>query len=168
MKITHRPPTPADIDSWFAELDRFAEVPFMEEGAGSRRCRSSGLCHREPVRIRACEKPRPGRLHGRGLTERSDADETTISDEAAVWSVTQAKARFSEVVDRAREQGPQAITKNGRPAVVVVSIEEWIVGVSLAEIRLGIERLAQGSAAPGWTRGYERSCRSAANVASCR
>ena len=29
MKITHRPPTPADIDSWFAELDRFAEVPFM-------------------------------------------------------------------------------------------------------------------------------------------
>jgi len=43
----------------------------------------------------------------------------------AVWSVAQAKARFSEVVERAREQGPQAITKNGRPAVVVVSIEEW-------------------------------------------
>ena len=102
------------------------------------------------------------------MTERSEADEATISDEAAVWSVTQAKARFSEVVDRAREQGPQAITKNGRPAVVVVSIEEWIVGVSLAEIRLGIERLAQGSAAPGWTGGCERSCRSAANVASCR
>ena len=48
-----------------------------------------------------------------------------MSDKAAVWSVTQAKVRFSEVVDRAREQGPQAITKNGRPAVVVVSIEEW-------------------------------------------
>ena len=58
--------------------------------------------------------------------------------------MTQAKARFSEVVDRAREQGPQAITKNGRPAVVVVSIEEWIVGVSLAEIWFGIERLALG------------------------
>jgi prevent-host-death family protein len=48
-----------------------------------------------------------------------------MSNDATLWSVTQAKARFSEVVDRAREQGPQAITKNGRPAVVVVSIEEW-------------------------------------------
>jgi prevent-host-death family protein len=48
-----------------------------------------------------------------------------MSEKAAVWSIAQAKARFSEVIDRAREQGPQAITKNGRPAVVVVSIEEW-------------------------------------------
>ena len=32
MKITHRLPMPADIDSWFAELDRFADVPFMEDG----------------------------------------------------------------------------------------------------------------------------------------
>ena len=48
-----------------------------------------------------------------------------MSEKATVWSIAQAKARFSEVVDRAREQGPQAITKNGHPAVVVVSIEEW-------------------------------------------
>ena len=48
-----------------------------------------------------------------------------MSDKAAVWSVAQAKARFSEVIERAREEGPQAITKYGRPAVVVVSIEEW-------------------------------------------
>ena len=48
-----------------------------------------------------------------------------MSVKAAVLSVAQAKARLSEVIDRAREQGPQAITKNGRPAVVVVSIEEW-------------------------------------------
>jgi len=48
-----------------------------------------------------------------------------LSEKATVWSIAQAKARFSEVVDRAREQGPQAITKNGHPAVVVVSIEEW-------------------------------------------
>ena len=25
-------PMGADIDAWFAELDRFADVPFMEEG----------------------------------------------------------------------------------------------------------------------------------------
>jgi prevent-host-death family protein len=48
-----------------------------------------------------------------------------MSEKAAVWSVAQAKARFSEVVDRALKQGPQAITRNGRPAVVVVSVEEW-------------------------------------------
>ena len=32
MKMTRRPPMPADIDSWFPELDRFAEVPFMVDG----------------------------------------------------------------------------------------------------------------------------------------
>jgi prevent-host-death family protein len=48
-----------------------------------------------------------------------------MSEKAAVWSVAQAKARLSEVVDRALKEGPQAITRNGRPTVVVVSIEEW-------------------------------------------
>ena len=48
-----------------------------------------------------------------------------MSERVSVWSVAQAKARFSEVVDRALKQGPQAITRNGRPAVVVVSVEEW-------------------------------------------
>jgi prevent-host-death family protein len=48
-----------------------------------------------------------------------------MSEDGAVWSVAQAKARFSEVLDRAISQGPQAITRNGRPAVVIVSVEEW-------------------------------------------
>ncbi len=41
------------------------------------------------------------------------------------WSVAEAKAKFSELVDAARNSGPQTITKNGRKAVVVVSAEEW-------------------------------------------
>jgi prevent-host-death family protein len=41
------------------------------------------------------------------------------------WTVAEAKAKFSEVIDRARGIGPQKITRNGRDAVVVVSIEEW-------------------------------------------
>jgi prevent-host-death family protein len=41
------------------------------------------------------------------------------------WTVAEAKAKFSEVVDRARSAGPQIITRNGRVAVVVVSAEEW-------------------------------------------
>jgi prevent-host-death family protein len=41
------------------------------------------------------------------------------------WAVAEAKAKFSEVVDKARPSGPQTVTKNGRTAVVVVSAEEW-------------------------------------------
>ena len=48
-----------------------------------------------------------------------------MSQDAKVWSVAEAKARLSEVIDRALKQGPQAITRNGRLAVVVVSAEEW-------------------------------------------
>jgi prevent-host-death family protein len=41
------------------------------------------------------------------------------------WTVASAKAKFSELVERARDNGPQTITKNGRKAAVVVSAEEW-------------------------------------------
>ncbi len=44
---------------------------------------------------------------------------------AGTWTVAEAKAKFSEVVDEARVSGPQTITKNGRTAVVMVSAEEW-------------------------------------------
>jgi prevent-host-death family protein len=41
------------------------------------------------------------------------------------WTVTEAKAKFSELIERARVQGPQTITRKGQPAVVVVSTVEW-------------------------------------------
>lgn len=44
---------------------------------------------------------------------------------APTWTVAEAKARLSEVIERARSGGPQTITKNGRTAVVVVDAEEW-------------------------------------------
>ena len=40
------------------------------------------------------------------------------------WSVAEAKARFSEVLDQARG-APQMITRNGKRTAVVVSVEEW-------------------------------------------
>ena len=40
------------------------------------------------------------------------------------WTLAGAKARLSEVVDRARA-GPQTITRNGKPSAVIVSAEEW-------------------------------------------
>jgi prevent-host-death family protein len=41
------------------------------------------------------------------------------------WTVAEAKAKFSELIERARSDGPQTITRNGRTAVVVVAAEEW-------------------------------------------
>ena len=40
------------------------------------------------------------------------------------WTVAEAKAKFSELIDRA-SRGPQTITRNGRTAAVLVSAEEW-------------------------------------------
>lgn len=43
---------------------------------------------------------------------------------ADAWTVANAKARLSEVIDRAQSE-PQLITRNGTPSVVMVSVEEW-------------------------------------------
>lgn len=42
-----------------------------------------------------------------------------------VWTVAEAKAKFSEVIDRALSEGPQNITRNGRTTAVLVGAEEW-------------------------------------------
>ncbi|NTJ11753.1 type II toxin-antitoxin system Phd/YefM family antitoxin [Rhizobium lusitanum] len=41
------------------------------------------------------------------------------------WKLEDAKARFSEVVRHAREDGPQRVTVRGHDAVVVMSVEEF-------------------------------------------
>jgi prevent-host-death family protein len=43
----------------------------------------------------------------------------------ATWTVAEAKASLSEVIERAQSHGPQTITKHGRTAVVVVDAQEW-------------------------------------------
>jgi antitoxin Phd len=40
------------------------------------------------------------------------------------WSIQDAKNRFSEVVEAARRK-PQAVTKHGKPTVVVVAADEY-------------------------------------------
>ena len=54
----------------------------------------------------------------------------TISGEgvdrmADIWTVAEAKAKFSEVIDRAARKGPQTVTRHGRTAAVVVAADEW-------------------------------------------
>ena len=41
------------------------------------------------------------------------------------WTVAEAKAKFSEVLDRAKSEGPQAISRRGRKTAIVVAAEEW-------------------------------------------
>jgi prevent-host-death family protein len=41
------------------------------------------------------------------------------------WSVAEAKAKLSEVIEKALDGAPQTITRNGKSAVVVVSAAEW-------------------------------------------
>lgn len=41
------------------------------------------------------------------------------------WTVAEAKAKFSELIDKAKAEGPQKITKHGRTTAVIVASEEW-------------------------------------------
>jgi prevent-host-death family protein len=41
-----------------------------------------------------------------------------------IWSVADAKARLSELIERAQRE-PQVIARNGKPSAIVVSIDEW-------------------------------------------
>lgn len=41
------------------------------------------------------------------------------------WQLQDAKNRFSEVVKRARDEGPQTVTVHGRRAAVVLSAEAY-------------------------------------------
>jgi prevent-host-death family protein len=41
------------------------------------------------------------------------------------WTVAEAKAKFSEMIERAVIDGPQTITRNGRTTAVVVGADEW-------------------------------------------
>jgi prevent-host-death family protein len=44
---------------------------------------------------------------------------------AASWQIQTAKARFSEVFRRARTEGPQRITRQGKEGVVMIAEEQY-------------------------------------------
>ena len=64
------------------------------------------------------------------------------------WSLQDAKNRFSAVVDAAVGGDPQRVTRRGKPAVVVVAVEEYerlrhlekAKAPTLAELLLSIPR----------------------------
>jgi prevent-host-death family protein len=77
---------------------------------------------------------------------------TSSPGSRSTWTVADAKSRFSEVVKRA-QGGPQIVTRNGKPAAVIVSAEEWarktarrgtlaefLLASPLREARIDLER----------------------------
>lgn len=43
----------------------------------------------------------------------------------AIWQLQDAKARFSELVDKAEKEGAQVITRRGVETAVVIPMDEW-------------------------------------------
>ena len=41
------------------------------------------------------------------------------------WQLQDAKNKFSSLVDKAQHKGPQVVTKHGKDAVVIISIEDY-------------------------------------------
>ncbi|WP_439394055.1 type II toxin-antitoxin system Phd/YefM family antitoxin [Bradyrhizobium sp. PMVTL-01] len=56
------------------------------------------------------------------MTDRNTAPDALPAED--IWTLAKAKARLSEVIDRA-QAGPQVITRHGKPDAVIVSAEEW-------------------------------------------
>lgn len=70
---------------------------------------------RKPTPPRRARKPR-------GLAE---PKARPFKGASATWQLQHAKNRFSELVEAALRRGPQEVTRYGKPAVVVVSKEEY-------------------------------------------
>jgi prevent-host-death family protein len=43
----------------------------------------------------------------------------------STWQLQEAKARLSEVIKKAKKEGPQSITVHGAPTAVVISSKEY-------------------------------------------
>ena len=68
------------------------------------------------------------------------------------WQVQQAKQQFSRLVDEARAEGPQFVTRHGKEVAVVLGVEEYhrlrdersfkefLLGPPHVEVDLPIER----------------------------
>jgi antitoxin Phd len=71
---------------------------------------------------------------------------------AATWQLQHAKNRFSELVDAALRKGPQEVNRHGKPAVVVVSKEEYdrLTGASAKPQRTFIDFILNGPKIDGF------------------
>src|SRR6266571_8763357 len=73
--------------------------------------------------------PKTSKKHGQGVGARKTRGLKPLEPS---WQIQSAKARFSEVFRRARTEGPQRITRQGKESVVMVAEEQYdrLVGKS--------------------------------------
>ena len=60
------------------------------------------------------------------------------------WKMETAKARLSEVVRQAKDEGPQTITVRGKDAAVVVSAEQYLRLTHETPAKHWVDRLREG------------------------
>src|SRR5277367_6099527 len=58
------------------------------------------------------------------MPQRLVPDQSVVRDNSP-WQLQDAKARFSELFRRARTEGPQRITRQGKEAVVMIADEQY-------------------------------------------
>lgn len=73
------------------------------------------------------------------------------------WQLQTAKARFSEVFQRARTQGPQRISRHGKEVVVMISAEEFESLVKRAKLPNNLHALLAESPLKGIDLDLERT-----------
>jgi antitoxin Phd len=89
---------------------------------------------RQPVPAKA-QRTKATRLHPAKHDEKivgprqrpkqeSDAQPRPQVARSAIWKLEEAKAKFSEVVRRAHDQGPQYVTVRGKQAVAIIDAAE--------------------------------------------
>ncbi len=73
--------------------------------------------------------PKTSKKHGQGVGARKTRG---LKPREPSWQIQTAKARFSEVFRRARTEGPQLITRQGKEGVVMISDVQYeqLVGKS--------------------------------------
>lgn len=65
------------------------------------------------------------RIRKKPAPKASNRNRTRNPARAARWALQDAKARFSELIRKARSEGPQHVTVHGRDEVVVVSSDDY-------------------------------------------
>jgi len=58
------------------------------------------------------------------------------------WQLQEAKNKFSSLVDKAQNSGPQVVTRHGRNAVVVLAMDEY---KKLIKPKVGLVKFFQSS-----------------------
>jgi prevent-host-death family protein len=82
----------------------------------------------------------------------------TLQRPATTWQVQTAKARFSELFRRARTEGPQLITRQGKEGVVMLAVEQYERLIGTANQPKSLLQFFRESPLVGLELTFEREC----------